>query len=147
MYVPPLESLLRALGVDRATYERSASISLPKEMFKFLLLLALESSEFNESGYLKENPDIPPAIRKGEIKDAREHYLGFGYFEGRTGATPPVDEAWYLANYKDVAQAVRQGEIISARDHFNTVGSAEGRSPSASYSPVADKWKKALVKA
>ncbi len=147
MYVPPLESLLRALGVDRATYERSSKIALPKEVFKFLIKIALENSEFNEAGYLKENPDVADAMKKGEISDPRAHYVGFGYFEGRTGATPTVDEKWYLETYPDVAQGVRAGTVGSAREHYNIIGGSEGRSPNASYIPVAEKWKKALVKA
>ena len=146
MYVPPLDSLLRALGVDRATFERSSKIPLPKEMFKFLIKLALENGAFNEAAYLKENPDVAAAVRKGEIADAREHYIGFGYFEGRTGGTPIVDENWYLETYSDVAQAVKLGKVGSAREHYNIIGGAEGRSPSAEYIPVAEQWKKVLVR-
>lgn len=147
MYVPPLNSLLRALGVDRATYERSSKVALPKELFKLLVHMALANSAFNEVGYLKENPDVADAIRNGEIADARAHYIGFGYFEGRTGATPAVDETWYLTTYPDVAQAVKLDKIKSAREHYNMIGGAEGRSPNAAYIPVAEQWKKALSRA
>ncbi len=146
MYVPPFESLLRALGVDRPGYERSSKIPLPKEVFKFLVKLALEASEFNEAGYLKENPDVADAVRRGEVKDVREHYIHFGYFEGRTGGTPTVDENWYLKTYPDVAVAVKLGQIGSAREHYNIVGGSEGRSPNPDYVPVAEKWKKVLVR-
>jgi len=146
MYVPSFESLLRALGVDRPTYERSSKIPLPKEVFKFLLRIVLEHSEFNEAAYLRDNPDVAEAHRRGEMPDVREHYIGFGYFEGRTGGTPTVDEAWYLDAYPDVAQAVKLGSIGSAREHYNIVGGSEGRSPSAAYIPVADQWKRALIR-
>jgi hypothetical protein len=145
--LPPFESLLRALGIERRGYERAKKISLPKEVFRFLVKLSLESSEFNESGYMRENPDVANALRRGEVKDVREHYINFGYFEGRVGGTPTVDENWYLTAYPDVAVAVKLGDVGSAREHYNIIGSAEGRGPNANYVPVAEKWKKVLQKA
>jgi hypothetical protein len=147
MYVPPFESLLRALGIDRATYDRSATIAVPKEMFKFLVQVALDSSDFNQAGYLRDNPDIAEAVRDGDVADPRAHYVGFGYFEGRTGGTPNVDERWYLTTYSDVAQGVKTGKVRSANEHYNVIGGSEGRSPSADYVEVAAQWKKALVRA
>jgi hypothetical protein len=145
MYVPQFDSLLRSIGIDRATFERSAKIGVPKEMFKLLIQVALANSDFNEDGYLKTNPDIAEAARKGAVDDVRMHYIGFGYFEGRSGGTPPVDERWYLSTYSDVAQAVKLGKVASASEHYNVIGGSEGRSPSAEYVPVAEQWKKALV--
>jgi hypothetical protein len=145
MYVPPLDSLLRALGMDRAAYNGSETLAVPKEIFKLLVQLALANSDFNEAGYLKANPDVAAALKAGEIADARMHYIGFGYFEGRLGGTPPVDEGWYLNTYADVAQGVRAGKIKSASEHYDVVGAAEGRSPNADYLPIAEHWKKALV--
>ncbi len=147
MYVPPFDSLLRALGIDRATYDRSATVPVPREMFKFLVKFALAHSDFNEAGYLRENPDVATAVRAGDIENARAHYVGFGYFEGRTGATPAVDERWYLTTYADVAQAVKLGRVRSANEHYNVIGGSEGRSPSPDYVSVAAQWKRALVRA
>jgi hypothetical protein len=143
MYVPPLHSILRGLGMDRAAYERSSKVVLPKEMFRLLLNMAVANSGFDEAGYLRDNPDVAAAVRAGEVADAWSHYVSFGYFEGRTG-TPSVDEAWYLQTYADVAEAVRRGRVRSAKDHYNAVGAPEGRSPSAAYVPVAEQWKNAL---
>jgi hypothetical protein len=145
MYVPPLDSLLRAIGLDRATYNNSETIGLPKEMFRLLVQLALSNSDFNEAGYLRANPDVADAVRRGEVEDARLHYIGFGYFEGRIGGTPAVDERWYLKMYSDVAQGIRAGKIGSASEHYDVIGASEGRSPSATYLPIAEHWKKALV--
>ncbi len=145
MYVPQFDSLLRSIGLDRAAFQSSTKITVPKEMFKLLIQVALANSDFNEAGYLKANPDIAEAARKGAMDDVRMHYIGFGYFEGRTGGTPPVDERWYLSTYSDVAQAVRLGKVASASEHYNVIGGSEGRSPSAEYLPVAEQWKKALV--
>jgi hypothetical protein len=48
------------------------------------------------------------------VADALLHNIGFGYFEGRTGGTPTVDELWYLTTYPDVAEAVKLGRVQSA---------------------------------
>jgi hypothetical protein len=144
MYVPPLNSILRGLGVDRATFERSSKIIVPKEMLRLLLHMAVANCGFDEAGYLQDNPDVAAAVKSGEVADAWSHYVAFGYFEGRTG-TPSVDEAWYLKTYADVAEAVRRGRVRSAKEHYNAVGAPEGRSPSEGYADVAERWKRALV--
>ena len=145
MYVPNFYSILRAIGLSRETYETSTTVAIPKEFFKFLVQVALENSEFNEGGYLAENPDVAEAVRSGDVGDCRAHYIGFGYFEGRTGGTPPVEEDWYLASYADVAKAVQLGAVNSAAEHYSVIGASEGRSPSAAYMEVAARWKRALA--
>ena len=60
-----------------------------------MLQLLVAGGSFNEAGYLRENPDVAEAVEAGQIRTARLHYIGFGFFEGRSGATPDVDEAWY----------------------------------------------------
>ena len=106
--------------------------------------MAIANSNFNAKGYLKTNPDVAEAVRSGTIRDAQLHYVGFGFFEGRGGGTPEVDEAWYLRTYTDVADAVKSGQIASATEHFRVIGASEGRSPSSTYSLAAEQWKKAL---
>jgi hypothetical protein len=96
----------------------------------------------------------PPPTRAGDAKAkkskhtrsrrARRHYIGFGYFEGRLGATPDVDERWYLCANPDVGAAVKAGKPASAREHFALAGTGEWRSPSARYEGDAAQWKRAL---
>jgi hypothetical protein len=144
MYVPPLDALLQSVGKNRADFVEGREISLPVGLVKLLLQMALAYCDFNEGGYLAANPDIAAAKEAGELESARLHYIGFGYFEGRAGATPAVDEKWYLQTYPDVAEAIRAGLVASAEEHFRSAGAAEGRSPSARYEIAAKQWKKAL---
>jgi hypothetical protein len=146
MYIPPFDSLLNALGATRKEFNRVDQITLPVPLFKILLQMANASTDFNEVGYLRENPDIATAVKTGEIQSAKMHYIGFGYFEGRLGAIPDVDDRWYLESYPDVAEAVAQRKVGSASEHFNVIGAGEGRSPNQKYEPVAAQWKKVLVK-
>ena len=97
-------------------------------------------------GYLSANKDIQDAAKKGQVPDPKAHYLKFGFFEGRRGAAPAVDEAWYRRTYTDIGAAVRKGEVTSGAEHFETIGAEEFRAPSASYLADALEWKKAVGK-
>ena len=68
MYVPPFNSLLKAIGLNRAEFERSAEVHIPTELFKLLLQIAIANSDFNTKGYLKANPDVADAVRNRPIK-------------------------------------------------------------------------------
>jgi hypothetical protein len=144
MYVPPFDSLLTAIGMSRVEFENATEVTIPVELFKLLLQVTVANSDFNEAGYLQDNPDIASAVRTGKLEDARLHYVGFGFFEGRSGATPDVDENWYLRTYTDVAEGIRSGQTSSASAHFRVIGAAEGRSPNAAYIEPAKQWKRAL---
>src|SRR3712207_4488180 len=98
MYVPSFDSVLRAIGTDRARLNDAREVVVPVELFKFLLQTALVASDCNETGYLTETPDVAGAVRTGTVDSARLHCIGYGYFEGRKGGMPQVDERWYLAS-------------------------------------------------
>jgi hypothetical protein len=144
MYVPPYDAVLNTVGLSRAEMENAADVTIPAPLFRFLMQLAVAHSDFNEAGYLQANPDVAEALRSGSIESARLHYVGFGYFEGRRGATPDVDENWYLQTYPDVGSAVKTGRIASASEHFSVVGASEGRSPNVRYTQDAEQWKRIL---
>jgi hypothetical protein len=40
-------------------------------------------AEFNEAGYLRLNPDVADAIRGGEYRSGYQHYVRYGFHEGR----------------------------------------------------------------
>jgi len=144
MYVPPYDAVLGSIGTSRPDMETQAEVKIPAQLFRFLMQLAVAHSDFNEAGYLDTNPDVAAALRNGTIESARLHYVGFGYFEGRRGATPDVDESWYMQTYPDVGSAVQTGKIGSASEHFSVVGASEGRSPNVRYTQDAEQWKKIL---
>jgi hypothetical protein len=144
MYIPPYDALLSSIGTSRTELEGAAQVTVPAGLFRFLLQLAVANGDFNEAGYLQANPDVAEAVQDGAVESARLHYIGYGYFEGRQGATPEVDERWYLRSYPDVGSAVRAGRLSSATEHFQIVGASEWRSPSMRYENDALQWKKAL---
>nr|WP_294525628.1 hypothetical protein [uncultured Rhodopila sp.] len=144
MYVPPFDSLLKAIGLTLEEFDSSAEVVIPTQLFRLLLQVTIANSDFNAKGYLEANPDVSESIRSGFTEDPRLHYVGFGFFEGRGGATPDVDEEWYLGNYTDVAEGIKSGQIASAAEHFRVVGAAEGRSPCSAYLLAAEQWRKAM---
>ncbi len=147
MYIPPYDAVLQSAGTSREELKDAAAVTIPMGLFKFLMQLAVANGDFNEAGYHKANPDVAEAVEAGEIESARLHYIGYGYFEGRQGATPDVDERWYLRANPDVGAAVKAGKLASGREHFALAGAGEWRSPSARYEGDAAQWKRALEEA
>jgi hypothetical protein len=143
MYIPHYDAILHAIGTNRTDQNGKSEITIPMSLFKFLLQIAVVHGEFNQAGYLAANRDVQEAIKKGQVRDAKLHYVGFGFFEGRRGATPMVDENWYRRNYADVGAAVRAGSINSAGEHFTTIGAEEFRAPASNYESDASEWKRA----
>ncbi|WP_454618236.1 hypothetical protein [Bradyrhizobium cenepequi] len=144
MFVPSAVSLLNALKIDYATFEKGGRVEVPAGLFKLLLQIAVAAAEFDEENYLRQNPDVARAVARGELESGHMHYIGFGYFEGRRGAGPIVDAEWYLGKYPDVAAAVKDGRVKSAEAHFLSIGAGEGRSPAADYEAEAAQWKSAI---
>jgi hypothetical protein len=147
MYVPPFDALLNRLGAGSVALDGAGRVTIPTQLLKLLLQLALAANDFDEEAYLAANPDVRHAVERGEVESARLHYIGYGYFEGRKGGGAPVDAEWYLKRYPDVAAAIAQGHVASAHQHFDVVGAAEGRSPSADKEEAAVQWKLALTAA
>src|SRR5665213_393947 len=109
MYIPHYDAILHAVGTTREELASKVQINLPVSLFKFLLQIAVNQGEFNLAGYLAANRDIQDAVKAGRVPDPKKHYVNFGFFEGRRGATAAVDEPWYRRTYEDVATAVRKG--------------------------------------
>jgi hypothetical protein len=82
----------------------------------------------DEVWYLSQYPDVKANI-PGQFLSARDHFIRFGYQEGRVPIKPKFDEAWYLTTYPDIAEAVRSGRLKSGYDHFIEYGYGEGRKP------------------
>jgi hypothetical protein len=144
MFVPPYASILAALGTDPARAKREGSVEIPREFLDMLLRCLLYLEDFEEKTYLDANPDVKAAVRAGEVKSGRSHYVGFGYFEGRQANPAEVNEAWYLKTYSDVATAVKRGEVASAAEHYTLAGVHEWRAPNRDLESEVKMWKQAL---
>ncbi|WP_201861475.1 hypothetical protein [Microvirga soli] len=135
------------MNTSAEEFHSADQLTVPADLFRFMLQLLLTAGSFNEAGYLRDNPDVAEAVKNGQVRSARLHYIGYGFFEGRAGATPDVDEAWYRETYPDIDAAIRAGKINSAAEHFIMAGAAEGRSPNARAQQDAYQWKVAFGRA
>jgi hypothetical protein len=107
---------------------------ISEDIFQALLKAALKSIEVDEDWYMETYQDVKQAWRAKEISSAAEHFVRYGYFEGRLPRNIEVDEDYYLASNPDVAAAVRNNQIPSGRAHFEATGYKEGRLPSDGFS-------------
>ena len=139
MYLPPYRQLFTENPETKSSGKETVTVS--KAMFDLILKMALTTIEFDEKKYLAANPDVATGpVRKGELT-ARQHFCAYGYFEGRKGWLPTVDEAWYRKKYQDVDEAISAGKIKSAQEHFESIGVIEGRSPTEKLERVAALWR------
>lgn len=93
---------------------------------------------YGEEAYLRCNPDVAIALRRGQITSAYDHFLQFGRYENRItngrcngngDSRPPrwFNEREYLRCNPDVRQAVRRGQMPSGWYHYQTFGRRENR--------------------
>ncbi|MGD1808731.1 hypothetical protein ACP6PL_25290 [Dapis sp. BLCC M126] len=83
--------------------------------------------EFDEQGYLRQNPDVAELVSQGKYRSGYEHYVRYGQYENRSGAFKTFNEQEYLRQNPDVADAVRRGEFKSGYDHYLKHGQYENR--------------------
>lgn len=143
-FLPPAESLMKTLRITQERLGGEGRVAVPLPVLRKLLMAAVRSLPFDEAVYLKMNADVAEARARGAITDLHEHFVAFGYFEGRVASEVIVDEDWYLATYPDVAQAIAKRDTASATAHYLTNGAAEGRSPTPELASEVDQWRKAM---
>ena len=138
MYIPPYKQLFTENTETKGTGKETITVS--KSVFDLILKMALTTIEFDEKKYLAANPEVMGPVRNGELT-ARQHFCAYGYFEGRKGWLPTVDDVWYRKKHKDVDEAIGNGHISSAQEHFESSGASEGREPSSKLSTIAALWR------
>ncbi len=143
-YVPHIDLVLRTLRVNRERLQSKSKIAIDTELLRSILQLAVQTLPFSAAFYAATYPDIAEAHRTGQIPDLRRHFLEQGYFEGRAGAEPRVDDAFYLALYPDVVTAIEAGQVADAADHYRRAGAAEGRVPRPAVQAEVEQWNRLL---
>jgi hypothetical protein len=128
VFVPKFEAVLNAAGLTVQKYKNSEEVTINRGLFDLLIGLLAISQDFDEEYYLACYPDVANSVADGGMK-AHEHYVKYGYFEGRVGCRAHVDEEWYLEYYPDVAKVIESGELPSADMHYHVSGCLEWRSP------------------
>jgi|HubBroStandDraft_6_1064221.scaffolds.fasta_scaffold254838_1 hypothetical protein len=139
-YVPPFNLITRGLGLNHTDLASGKNITIPVELFKFLMGSFIARGFFDERWYLETYPDVEAAINRGGVSTALEHYVNAGYYEGRSPGPCFVDRAWYEQYYKDLHGALQDGVIVDSAEHFQHNGYFEGRVAVPDQLPSREKW-------
>ena len=139
-YLPHIDLVLQALRINRERLNSKSKIAIDAKLLRALIQAVAARAPFSDDFYLHAYPDIADAHAVGDIPDLHRHYIESGFFEGRFGAPPAVDEPFYTTYYKDVGQAVARGDITSGAEHYLRQGAAEGRVPNRQIKPEVDYW-------
>jgi hypothetical protein len=147
MFVPPFQSILRALGTDEAKLNAAGAVTIPLELFKLLLSAIALSEELDEQKYLTEYPDVAQGAKSGTGLPPLLHFARNGYFEGRRTFAESFDADYYVEAYPDVARAIERGELKSPEEHYFNWGRFELRAPSESAKREIAVWQSFLRRA
>jgi hypothetical protein len=128
------------MRITRERLNSRSKIAIDAKLLRQILQSLVSLMPFSEPFYRRTYTDLADAAAAGHIPDLHRHFVETGFFEGRLGAPPEVDEAFYLATYPDVAIAIARGEVDSAARHYMSSGVAEGRIPSAALQPEVEVW-------
>lgn len=139
-YLPHIDIFLRSLRINRERLSSKSKIAVDAKLLRHLLQSLAEAAPFSAEFYMRNNPDIAEAHASGQITDLRAHFVEQGYFEGRSGAGPAVNEDYYSAAYPDVAEAVKRGDVASGGEHYLRSGAAEGRIPNPQVKGEIEGW-------
>ncbi len=78
---PSYEEFVSLVGRDPRTAE--TDLTLEPSVLVDLVRLFLRTVEVDEAGYRRAYPDVAESLDDGSLTSARQHYIEFGYFEGR----------------------------------------------------------------
>jgi ABC-type amino acid transport substrate-binding protein len=81
---------------------------------------------FDENTYLQQHSDVAEAVAEGQLGSGFEHWVRFGFNEGRTPQIP-FNEQFYLDFNPDVTEAVTNGDFASGFEHYALFGASENR--------------------
>jgi hypothetical protein len=85
----PLAAVLRLVGGNLETWKIPDTVSA--EALKQLLRLFIPFIPFDETWYCKSYPDVASAVRCHVISSGHQHFIDYGFFEGRSPSRRPLD--------------------------------------------------------
>lgn len=93
------------------------------------------SGLFDESYYLRQNPDVGAGVASGTIANGLDRFMTIGQYQGQNPSAW-FDTEYYLQSNPDVAAVVATGST-TAIQHFINAGQFEGRNPIAEFSTAS----------
>jgi hypothetical protein len=144
MFVPPYAVIARLLGMPEEARAAPQAVEVPVRFLELLMRCVLVGVAFDEIAYLRENADLRTAVQAGRVRSPRLQFINEGYFRGRRGGAPVVDEGWYLRRYPDAAHAFATGQVASATAHYHEIGMFEWRAPNPRAERQLEVWRACL---
>ncbi len=125
--IPSFPNVKTVLGL-RGFDEGHSTLTLSRHGLVRLLQPLIDTRGFDEPLYLDLYPDVLAAVENGEIESGIQHYIEFGYFEGRFPGFRDFDPDAYLDANPDLAVLRSAPDPAeAAREHYMRTGFAEGR--------------------
>jgi hypothetical protein len=115
-----LQGHWRYMPSDTIAHLRATTPRWPKRLDRFI-------SMFDETFYLKTNPDVAREVTAGRLRSGRDHYIQHGFKEGRRCFS--FNNRWYSVEYPLAAFEVGQGDYVDLMHHFLEVGAIRGYRP------------------
>lgn len=126
------ERLIETCGI-RGWGDGHQTLTLERTKFVEFIRDLLCGFPFDEQWYLEHYPDVKSAIELGSLASGWQHYVEFGYFEGRMPGLHAFDPLVYLQIHEDLATLLdRHDSEAAAINHFVKYGYREGRRTVAS---------------
>ena len=135
-YVPPHFGRFKQMAKVYGWEQGHETLTMSRAGFAALMQELLAFADFDEAWYLSTYKDVADAVAQKKFKSARDHYLNYGYFEGRLPTAKGFDAGYYAKQYGDVAKELKGSDPKLLVHHFLTHGYAEGRQPHAHGAPT-----------
>lgn len=126
-YVPPHFGRFKQMAKVYGWEQGHETLTMSRTGFLALMQELLAFADFDEAWYLSTYKDVADAVARKEFKSARDHYLNYGYFEGRLPTAKDFDAGFYAKQYADVVKAMKSSDPKKLLEHFISHGYAEGR--------------------
>ncbi len=113
------------------TDDPKSPVSMPRQLFRDLLSVALEAVVVDEEWYKEKYPDFYAQLVHGNFESAKDHYIRYGFFEDRIPHPIKIDPEFYTREYPDTRRLA--GDVAALQEHFESYGFKEGRLPYAGW--------------
>jgi hypothetical protein len=144
MHLIPWVLLKNALTFHGDENRPETQVTVSNRVLRLLIEAAVGAQPFEETAYLRANPDVARSVRDGKCSSPRAHYAELGFFEDRPPIKAGFDEDWYLDRYPDIKRAVAAGDCRSAYEHYCGAGVREWRSPNKAAEADIYRWHQAI---
>ena len=103
------------------------TLNISRTGFFQLVRQLIADVSVDEDFYLATYPDVAEGIRNGIVADAQDHYIRFGYVEGRLPHLEGFDPLRYREAYPDLTGREPSMTAEELVQHFVHHGHREGR--------------------